>query len=57
MSLQKGAVVEILDQASWAEGKYDDEFGKACMTFEASGVLPSHIIERIKNEYGFEIVK
>ena len=57
MSLQKGAVVEILDQASWAEGKYDEEFGKACMTFEASGVLPSHIIERIKNEYGFEIVK
>ena len=57
MSLQKGAIVEILDQASWSEGKYDEEFGKACMTFEASGVLPSHIIERIKNEYGFEIVK
>ena len=57
MSLQKGAVVEILDQASWAEGKYDEEFGKACMTFEASGVLPSHIIERIKSEYGFEIIK
>lgn len=57
MSLQKGAVVEILDQASFADGKYDDEFGKACMTFEASGVLPQHIIERIKKEYGYEIVK
>lgn len=52
----KRAITDLLDQATFAKG-YDEEFSKACTTFEASGVLPSNIIARIKNELGFEIVK
>lgn len=52
----KKAITDLLDQATFAKG-YDEEFSKACTTFEASGVLPQNIISRIKNELGFEIVK
>lgn len=52
----KKAITDLLDQATFAKG-YDEEFSKACTTFEASGVLPSNIIARIKNEFGYEIVK
>lgn len=55
-SLQKAAVLEILDQATTANG-YDEEFSKACMTFEASGFVSDRIKERVKKEFGFEIVK
>ena len=51
------AVAEILDQATFAKGGYDDEFSKACMHFEATKDLPANIISRIKNEFGVEIVK
>lgn len=53
----KKAISDLLDQATFAKGGYDEEFSKACTTFEASGVLPANIIARIKNEFGFEIVK
>lgn len=56
MSEQPGVVSEILDQATFAKG-YDEEFSKACTTFEASKVLPQNIISRIRNEFGVEIVK
>lgn len=52
----RAAVSELLDQATFAKG-YDDEFSKACMSYEANGTLPSDIISRIKNEMGIEIVK
>ncbi len=52
----RNAVAEILDQATFAKG-YDDEFSKACMSFEANGQLTPNIIARIKNEMGIEIVK
>ena len=52
----KGAVAEILDQATFSKG-FDDEFSKACTAFEATKTLPANIIARIKNEYGIEIVK
>lgn len=52
----KRAIADLLDQATFAKG-YDEEFSKACTTYEASGVLPSNIISRIKNELGFEIIK
>lgn len=51
------AVAEILDQATFAKGGYDDEFSKACMHFEATKDLPANIISRIKSEFGVEIVK
>ena len=51
----KAAIVELLDQATFAKG-YDEEFSKACTTYEGSGVLPRNIIARIKNELGYEIV-
>jgi hypothetical protein len=52
----KKVIADLLDQATFAKG-YDEEFSKACTTFEASGSLPANIISRIKNELGYEIVK
>lgn len=54
--LNKAAVAEILDQATFAKG-YDDEFSKACMDYEASGVVSDNVISRIKKEFGITIVK
>lgn len=51
----KKVIADLLDQATFLKG-YDEEFSKACTTYEASGVLPSNIIARIKNELGYEIV-
>lgn len=51
----KSAVLDILDQATFAKG-YDADFSKACTDFEASGVLPSQIISRLKNEFNIEII-
>lgn len=56
MSKQPNAVAEMLDQATFAKG-FDEEFSKACLTFEASKVLPANIIARMKNEFGVEITK
>ena len=56
MSKQPDAVAEMLDQATFAKG-FDEEFSKACLTFEASKVLPANIIARMKNEFGVEITK
>ena len=56
MSRNKSQVAEILDQATFAKG-YDDEMSKACLSYEASGVLPSNVISRLKKEYGINIVK
>lgn len=56
MSKQPQAVAEILDQATFNKG-YDEEFSKACTSFEATKQLPASIIARIKNEFGLEIVK
>lgn len=52
----KKVIADLLDQATFAKG-YDEEFSKACTTFEASGSLPANIVARIKNELGYEIVK
>ncbi len=56
MSRQKRVVSQLLDEATFAKG-YDEEFSKACTSFEASGVLPKNIIARIKNETGYTIVQ
>lgn len=57
MSRNRALVAEILDQATFAKGGFDEEFSKACVSFEASHTLPENVIQRIKAEYGFEIVK
>lgn len=57
MSRNPNAVAEILDQATFNKGGYDDEFGKACLAFEANKTIPTRVISRIKNEFGIEIVK
>ena len=57
VSKNKSVIVELLDQATFAKGGYDNEFGKACTTFESSGVLPAAIIERMDKEFGVKIVK
>ena len=53
----RAAVVEILDQATFAKGGYDKEFSKACTAYEAGADLPQSILSRIKTEFGIEIVK
>ena len=55
--LNKAAVAEILDQATFANNGYDDEFSKACMDFEASGTISDNVISRINKEFGIKIVK
>ncbi len=59
MSRQSKVVAEILDQATFAKGtnSYDEEFGKACVSFEATHTLPQDIIQRLKNEFNVTIVK
>lgn len=59
MSRQSKVVAEILDQATFAKGEnsYDEEFGKACVSFEATHQLPANIIQRLKNEFNVTIVK
>lgn len=57
MSRQRGVVSELLDQATFAKGGFDEEFSKACTTFEASHVLPKNIIQRMKNEFNVTIVE
>ena len=56
MSRNRSQVAEILDQATFAKG-FDDEFSKACMSFESSGVVPSNVIARLKNEFGVNIIQ
>lgn len=56
ISKNKEAVSELLDQATFAKG-YDEEFSKAMTHFDATKQLPLNIIARIKNEFGFEIIK
>lgn len=52
----KTTVSDLLDQATFSKG-YDDEFSKACITYEATGMIDQPIINRMKNEFGIEIVK
>lgn len=56
MSRQRNIVSELLDQATFAKGGFDEEFSKACTTFEASHVLPNNIIQRMKKEFNVTIV-
>ena len=56
MSRNRSQVADILDQATFAKG-FDDEFSKACMSFESSGTISSNVIARLKNEFGVNIVK
>ena len=53
----RAAVAEILDQATFAKGGYDEEFGKACTAYEAGADIPASVINRIKNEFNIEIIK
>lgn len=52
----KAAVSDLLDQATFSKG-YDDEFSKACIAYEATGIIDQPIINRMKSEFGVEIVK
>ena len=52
----KSAVSDLLDQATFSKG-FDDEFSKACVTYEATGQVSPAIINRMMNEFGVEIVK
>lgn len=56
MSRNPQVVAELLDQATFAKG-YDEEFSKACMSFEATKMLPANVIKRLKNEFNVEVVK
>lgn len=56
MSKNYNQVLNLIDSASMEKG-YDADFGKATMSFEASKVLPNHIIERIKTEKGITIIE
>ena len=56
MSRNKAIVSELLDQATFAKGGYDEEFSKACTLYEASHTLPKNIIERMKKEFNITIV-
>ena len=52
----KAVVSDLLDQATFSKG-YDDEFSKACIAYEATGMIDQPIINRMKSEFGVEIVK
>jgi len=56
MTKNYGQVLEVLDAASMSKGGYDEEFGKAVMSFESSKTLPSNVIARLKTEKGLVIV-
>lgn len=56
MSKNRNVVAELLDQATFAKGGYDEEFSKACTSFEASHTLPANIIKRMKEEFNVTIV-
>ena len=56
MSRNKTIVSELLDQATFAKGGYDEEFSKACTLYEASHTVPKNIIERMKKEFNVTIV-
>ena len=53
----RAAIAEILDQATFAKGGYDEEFSKACTAYEAGAELPTSILSRIKAEFGIDIVR
>ena len=56
MSKNKAIVSELLDQATFAKGGYDEEFSKACTLYEASHTLPKNVIERMKKEFNVTII-
>ena len=56
-SSNRKAITNILDQACFAKGGYDEEFGKACVSYEAGAPLSGNIINRLKYEFGIEVVK
>ena len=49
--------LKINYQIRKGENSYDEEFGKACVSFEATHTLPQNIIQRLKNEFNVTIVK
>ena len=53
----RAAIAEILDQATFAKGGYDEEFSKACTAYEAGAELPTSILSRIKAEFGIDIIR
>ena len=56
MSRNKAIVSELLDQATFAKGGYDEAFSNACTLYEASHTLPKNIIERMKKEFNVTII-
>ena len=56
MKNQKKAIAAILDEATFQKGGYDEEYGAACTHFEANKNLPEAIINRVKREFGIQIV-
>lgn len=49
-------VLDLVDNAAFAKGGYDEHFGKAVTSFEATKTLPGDVISRIKTEFGITIV-
>jgi hypothetical protein len=54
--LNKAAISDILDQATFAKGGYDAEYSNALMGYESSGQVSQNIRQRIKSEFGIEII-
>jgi hypothetical protein len=57
MSKNKAIITELLDQATFAKGGFDNELSTACTNFDVTGRLSPAIISRMKNEFGVNIVK
>ena len=49
-------VLNLLDNAAFSKGGYDEHFAKATTSFESSKVLPNDVKTRIRNEFGISIV-
>lgn len=49
-------VLDLLDNAAFAKGGYDEQFGKAVQNFESTKALPMDVISRIKNDFQITIV-
>lgn len=55
-SKDRGKILEVLDIRSFAKG-FDEEFSKACMTYESTGEISPAIAKRLQLETGIIIAQ
>jgi hypothetical protein len=56
ISQNKAQILDLLDNFAFNKGGMDEEFSKAVISFESSGVLPKNVISRLKMEKNIIVV-